>query len=172
MEFLTSHLLKDAALQIDCKIENADMPTTTKDAGFKVKVKGLGEQRVTVKTENLVKKVSAFGLLEQVSEGMGESFAPYCAALLPIVTEHMTYNFSHQIRKYALKTFKNILLAVGEENNIALFQQAMPMFNEQINTALNTMDKKLVKLYLKQLAETLKALNRNNENHRAFLTAD
>lgn len=64
MEFLFSHLLKDAALEIDCKVENADMPTMNKDEGFKVKVKGLGEQRVTVKTENLVKKVSAFSLID------------------------------------------------------------------------------------------------------------
>lgn len=64
MEFLTQHLMKDAALEVDFKMENADMPSTSANAGFNVKVKGLGEQRVSVKTENLVKKTSAFGLLE------------------------------------------------------------------------------------------------------------
>jgi len=105
-------LLKDAQLEIDCKMENSDMPSASE--GFKVKVKGLGEQRVTVKTENLVKKVSAFALIAQVSEGMGTAFAPYAAEMLPIITAHMTYDYSTQIRKFALKTFTNILVAVGE----------------------------------------------------------
>lgn len=119
MEFLTKHLLKDAALEIDCKIENADMPSANE--GFKVKVKGLGEQRVTVKTENLVKKVSAFSLLEQISEGMSTAFAPYVPAVLPIVQQHMTYEFSSKVRKFALRTYKNILVAVGEQQNVAMF---------------------------------------------------
>jgi len=72
MQFLTTHLLKDANLEIDCKVENAELPS--QQEGFKVKVKGLGEQRITVKTENLVKKVSAFALLEQISEGMEAAF--------------------------------------------------------------------------------------------------
>ena len=169
MEFLTKHLLKDAQLEIDCKMENSDMPS--QNEGFKVKVKGLGEQRVTVKTDNLVKKVSAFSLIAQVSEGMGSAFAQYVPQMLPIVTAHMTYDFSTQIRKFALKTFVNILVAVGEEQNIALFQQAFPMFIEQITTkGLAKLDKKVTKTYLKYLAESLKALNRNNERNREFLS--
>lgn len=77
-------------------MENSDMPS--QNEGFKVKVKGLGEQRVTVKTENLVKKVSAFSLIAQVSEGMGSAFAQYVPQMLPIVTAHMTYDFSTQIK--------------------------------------------------------------------------
>jgi hypothetical protein len=150
-------------------MENSDMPS--QNEGFKVKVKGLGEQRVTVKTENLVKKVSAFSLIAQVSEGMGSAFAQYVPQMLPIVTAHMTYDFSTQIRKFALKTFVNILVAVGEEQNIALFQQAFPMFIEQITTkGLAKLDKKVTKTYLKYLAESLKALNRNNERNREFLS--
>lgn len=45
------------------------------------------------------------------------------------------------------------------------------MYMEQITTnGLNKMDKKQVKTYLKYLAETLKALNRNNEYNREFLS--
>lgn len=64
MPFLINHLIKDAQLDVDFKMENADMPQVGGNAGFNVKVKGLGEQRVSVKTENLVKKTSAFGLME------------------------------------------------------------------------------------------------------------
>ena len=79
-----------------------------------MKIKGLGEQRVSVKTESLVKKTSAFGLLAEVSENMGTDLAPYVQHLLPIITQHMTYQHSSKIKKYALTSFKNMLIAVGE----------------------------------------------------------
>mgnify|MGYP001391938718 CR=1 FL=1 len=123
-------------LEVDFKMENADMPSTSGNAGFNVKVKGLGEQRVSVKTENLVKKTSAFGLMEQISSNMGTAFAPYAETLLQVVTAHMTYAHSHQIRKFALKTFKNILVSIGEQKNVALFQQYFPMYVEQVNIHL------------------------------------
>jgi hypothetical protein len=43
MPFLLDKLVKDAQLEVDFKIENADVPTTSSNAGFNVKVKGLGE---------------------------------------------------------------------------------------------------------------------------------
>jgi len=49
---------------------------------------------------------------------MGSTFAPYVEPLLPIICAHMTYNHSNAIRKFALKTFKNMLIAVGEPYNI------------------------------------------------------
>lgn len=121
MEFLTAYLLKDAMLTVDFKLENADAPASSGAAGFNVKIQGLGEQRVSVQTESLVKKTSAFGLFEQVSDNMGSAFAPYAAQLLPVITSHMTYPDSRQIRKFALKTFRNILVAVGEPQNVGLF---------------------------------------------------
>lgn len=59
---------------------------------------------------------------------MGDAFAPYAAHVLQTVAEHMTYAHSHQIRKFALKTFKNILVAVGEQQNVQLFQRYLPVF--------------------------------------------
>jgi len=55
--------VNDANLEVDFKVENADLPTGD-NQGFNIKIKGLGEQRVSVKTEALVKKTSAFGLME------------------------------------------------------------------------------------------------------------
>jgi hypothetical protein len=43
MQFLTQQLMKDAMLEVDFKMENADMPSTGANSGFNVKVKGLGE---------------------------------------------------------------------------------------------------------------------------------
>lgn len=169
MEFLTVQLLKDAMLQVDFKLENADAPSSSGSTGFNVKIQGFGEQRVSVQTESLVKKTSAFGLFEQVSENMGAAFAPYALQLLPVISSHMSYPDSRQIRKFALKTFKNILVAVGEPNNIALFQQHLHLFTDQITLYLNKMDKKNVKLCMQQLAETLKALNEHNDISREFL---
>lgn len=128
MPVLMTSLLADAKLDLDFKMENSDLPNISGNKGINIKVKGLGEQRVTMKTEALVKKTGAFGFMEQISENMGNSFAPYVEPLLPIIIEHMTYTHSKAIRKYALKTFKNMLIAVGETHNISLFQQAFPMY--------------------------------------------
>ena len=82
MQFMTQQLVNDAMLEVDFKMENADMPSTSSNAGFNLKIKGLGEQRFSVKTENLVKKTGAFGLLVEISENMGTAFAPYAQTLL------------------------------------------------------------------------------------------
>jgi TorA maturation chaperone TorD len=52
---------------------------------------------------------------------MGAAFAPWIEALLPLVKEHMTFPHHKEISKLALKTFANMLVAVGEPNNIILF---------------------------------------------------
>lgn len=75
-----------------------------------------------MKTDALVRKTSAFGLMVDVSENMGSAFAPYVEPLLPIISAHMTYAHSHAIRKFALKTFKNMLISIGEPHNIQLFK--------------------------------------------------
>lgn len=50
-----------------------------------------------------------------------------------------------------------------------LFQQYLPVFVAQIEDGLTKMDKKVVKLYLKQLAASLKAMNETNDFQREFL---
>ena len=101
---------------------------------------------------------------------MGKSFAPYTEALLPIVTEHMTYPHNKSVRKYALRTFTNILIAIGEPNNIALLNQAFPTYLQEITKALDKMDQKNTKLWVQQLANILRALNKHNQHERQFLT--
>jgi hypothetical protein len=64
MPVLMTSLLADAKLELDFKMENADMPNVSGDKGITVKVKGLGEQRISMKTEALVKKTGAFGFME------------------------------------------------------------------------------------------------------------
>lgn len=64
MPILLDQLVADAQLDLDFKMENADMPSTTENMAFVQKVKGFGEQRISMNTEALVKKTSAFGLLE------------------------------------------------------------------------------------------------------------
>ena len=63
MPFLMSAVLHDVNLSLDFKMESADLPQTSDNMAMKVKVKGLGEQRVSLNTENLVKKTGAFDLI-------------------------------------------------------------------------------------------------------------
>lgn len=118
MPALMQPILNDANLSLDFRMENADLPQTTDNMSLKVKVKGLGEQRVSLNTENLVKKTGAFALIQQVSENMGKAFAPYVEPLMPIVVNHMTFDHSKAIKKLALKSFTNLLIAAGEPVNV------------------------------------------------------
>ena len=106
------------------------MPSTTDNLEMKIKVKGMGEQKVSMNTDALVSKTGAFCVLQKVSENLGKAFAPFVEPLLPIISQHMSYDHSKAIKKCALKTFKSMLIAVGEPQNVQLFQQAMPMYFE------------------------------------------
>jgi hypothetical protein len=43
MPVLMQQLINDANLEVDFKMENADMPTTGQNQGYNIKIKGLGE---------------------------------------------------------------------------------------------------------------------------------
>ena len=91
MPMLLDQLIVDAKLGLDFKMESADMPSTTDNMKMKIKVKGLGEQNISINTEAVVRKVGAFTILKKVSKNMGQAFAPFVEPLLPVITEHMAY---------------------------------------------------------------------------------
>ena len=132
MPLLLDQLINDCQLDLDFKMESADMPSTTDNMAMKVKVKGFGLQNISMNTHALTSKTGAFAVLQKVSENLGKAFAPFVEPLLPIVSSHMTFAHSKAIRKSALKTFKSMLVAVGEPQNVQLFQSAVPMYFEQI----------------------------------------
>jgi len=85
-------------------------------------MKGLeGSQRLSMNTSALESKMSAFKLINMISESMGTSFSPYVQGLLPIMVENMNYQYSKAIRKFSMKTLNNMLTAMGEPTNITLF---------------------------------------------------
>ena len=118
MPMLLDQLIVDASLNLDFKMESVDMPSTTDNLEMKVKVKGLGDQRVSMNTDALVRKTGAFAVLEKISDNMGMAFAPFVEPLLPIISSHMAFDHSKAIMKLSLKTFKSMLVAVGEPQNV------------------------------------------------------
>jgi len=139
---------------------------------MKIKLKDLGEQVVSMNTEALVRKIGAFSLLEKVSENMKQAFAPYVEPLLPIVTEYMGYEGHKVVKKFAFRIFKNMLVAVGEPQNISLFQQSFPLFVDQANKHFERKMRKKLKIIVKSLADCLRALNKTNQQSRQFLTQE
>jgi hypothetical protein len=90
------NLINDTKLNIDIKMESAELPNEKEgNAGFTFKMKGFeGNQRISMNTSALESKLSAFKLITMISESMGQSFAPYAEVVLPIMVENMTYQFS------------------------------------------------------------------------------
>lgn len=169
MPLLLNQLVADAQLDVDFKMESADMPSTTDNMEMKVKIKGLGEQKVSMNTDALVRKTGAFAVLNKISENMGRAFQPFVEPLLPIISAHMAYDHSKGIRKLALKTFKHMLVAVGEPQNTQLFQQSFPMYVEQLQKALSRHDDKTTRIVMKSLAQNIKALGHCNSDLSALL---
>ena len=172
MPVLLDTIVRDSQLSLDFKMQSADQPVTDTNAGFNVKVnliKGMGEQRVSMNTENLVRKTGAFAVLNKISENMGRAFQPFVEPLLPIISAHMAYDHSKGIRKLALKTFKHMLVAVGEPQNTQLFQQSFPMYVEQLQKALSRHDDKTTRIVMKSLAQNIKALGHCNSDLSALL---
>jgi hypothetical protein len=116
-------LINDTKLNIDIKMENADIPDAKDgNAAITFKLKGLeGNQRISLNTSSLESKMSAFKLISMIAENMGTSFAPYVEVILPIMIENINYQFSKNIRKYSMKTINSITIAIGEPHNVALF---------------------------------------------------
>eukprot|EP00347_Sterkiella_histriomuscorum_P001538 403371652 len=173
MPQLMNNIVNDANLDIDIKMEAADNIKTSdaedKSAGFTVKLKGFeGDQRLSMNTYALESKIGAFKLINMISESMGTSFAPYSGALLPIMISNMTYKYSKAIRKFSMKTINNILTAVGEENNIQLFQSLLPNFFTMITSSLEKEDLKELKIVLKHFWMMIKNLNENNKSSKNY----
>jgi len=114
-------LLEDTKQQIDIKLTSADDPSDD-NAGVTLKLKGFeGQQKISMNTSALESKITAFKLLHQISDNLGKSFAPYCEAVLPIMLENMSYQYSKAVRKFSMKTCVNILNAVSEPVNVVVF---------------------------------------------------
>ena len=63
MPMLLDKLMHDSQLSLDFKMESVDMPSTTDNLEMKIKVKGMGEQKVSMNTDALVSKTGAFCVL-------------------------------------------------------------------------------------------------------------
>jgi hypothetical protein len=175
MPMLLDTLVHDANLNIDFKMEQADLPSTdSKNLSFNVKVtaiKGMGEQRISMNTEAIQKKTSAFALLAQISSKMGVAFAPYCEALMPIVVENATFCYSKNIRKSSLKTLTNMIVAIGEPNNVQILQSTMMnVYFAPLKKAMDQKNGNSARLVLKHFVNNLRELNKVNVANRQFFT--
>ena len=116
-------------------------------------------------------KLTAFKIINQISENLEKSFAPYCEAVLPIMLENFAFKFSEALRKQALKTCVNILHAVSEPINVNVFQVALyPALITQIQKSYEIKDLKALKTLIKHFWLMVKTLNEDNKTHKNYLS--
>ena len=80
-----------------------------------------GQQKITMNTSALESKIAAFKLFSMISDSMGTALAPYSEEIYKLMSDHIQYNLSKQIRKFSFKTIVNILKAVKEPQNVTYF---------------------------------------------------
>ena len=173
MAALLPTLVADTKVDIDIKMESAEMPKTTENHGFTFKMKGFeGNQRLTMNTSALEAKIGAFRLITLISENMGTAFAPFAEVFIPIALENTTYKFSSAIRKFSLKTLNNTLIALGLPHSLTLFTQIFTTLVPTIQDSLKKEDLKELKTLLKHLWFMIKSLNEQQPTQPTFFTAD
>lgn len=170
-DILTS-LINDAKLEIDIKLENAAMPTYNDEGvnSMTLKVKGMeGNQRLSMNTSALESKIGALKLLAMISDNAGKSFGPYCETIMPIAIENMQYALSRAVRKFSLKTIRNILSALNEPHNTGAFKLVFPTFVKGITEALQKEDLKELKLLWKYFYLNCKALTESENSNKDYM---
>mmetsp|Transcript_8900 Transcript_8900/g.6653 ORF Transcript_8900/g.6653 Transcript_8900/m.6653 type:complete len:441 (-) Transcript_8900:55-1377(-) len=151
-------------------MQAADLGEEAGKASITLKVKGFeGEQRLSMNTSALESKVAAFRLFMMVAENTKKAFKPYCQAVLPIMIQHIDYKYSRAVRKFAMKTVRNILVSLGEPDNVVVFKGIFPQYCQMIQKANATKDLKELKLVIKHLFLSSKALSEENETHRNYM---
>ena len=172
MPLLKDQLIADAKLSLDFKMTSVDDVKTDKNTAMRVKVQGLGEQVVSMKTEALVRKTMSLHVIEHFALRMGKSFAPFIEEFFPVIKDHLSYAFNKKIRSYAIKCFTAMLGSASEPVNTQMFQACVPIFFQELTTSLSRKDEKVTKVLIKGLANSLRTLSRYNSSDRQFLSVD
>lgn len=128
-------------------------------------------QTLMCNISELEAKIAAFSHIYKVSEAMGEGFKQYVDDVLPIMMKHLDYT-SRAIRKYALKTLANLIVAKGEPDNLVLFRNIYDALALRIIMANKKSDVKELKLLFKGLFLSMRAIKDNNEDKALFTTPD
>ena len=172
MQAILPTLISDTKLEIDIKLTSADdiEGQDSKSAGVTLKLKGFeGDQKISMNTSALEAKVMAFKLINSISEHLGTSQTGFSEVVLPVMLQHLTYNFSKAIRKYAMKTCVNIVHVVGPQYNVSLFQAILQPFVEIIKSGIENQDLKNLKMTLKHLWLMIKTLNEDEKQTKNYL---
>lgn len=121
MPLLRDQLIKDANLSLDFKMTSVEDATPDDNQAMRVKIQGFGEQKISMKTEALVRKTTALHVIQHCSIRMGKAFAPFVQDFFPIVKELLSYSFNKKVRSYAVKCFVAMLGSASEPLNTQMF---------------------------------------------------
>lgn len=169
-------LIKDATQEVKITHkETREGEVATKEetqTAMSFKVFGMeNTQTLMCNISELEAKIAAFSHIYKVSEAMGESFQPYVDDVLPIMMKHLDYT-SRAVRKHALKTLANLIVARGESQNLLLFRQIFDALALRIIVANKKQDVKELKLLFKGLFLSMRAIRDNNDDQALFATPD
>ena len=128
-------------------------------------------QTLMCNISELEAKISAFRHIYEVSEAMGQSFKPYVDKILPIMMSHLDYT-SRAVRKHAMKTLANLIIALGEPDNLVLFRKIFDSLALKILVVNKKQDVKELKLLFKGLFLCMRAVRDNNEDKVLFASPE
>lgn len=104
-------------------------------------------------TNALESKINALEIINNLAANLGPAFFDYVELVANLLNSQLlTYSYSRAIRKLAVKTIKNLLMACSDSN------QMKALFNLLYPTLKTTIEEKLTKTDFADLRYLLKEL--------------
>lgn len=126
------HVLKaldihvDFHLQDEMKVNEKPVEKKMAQAVFDLKMLG-GKKILSVNTDALEIKINAANAIYAISKNVKKAFLPFVEETKGVISKYLDYKYSREIRKSCLKTVYNLIVACGEETQMAeLFNQFLP----------------------------------------------
>ena len=154
MPDLMTKLFEDSQVEVDFKLEDAELPNTNDEDLTTVtfKLKGLeGQKKLSLNTNALETKINAIGVTKALAQNLGTTYEPYVPATVEKFVPLFAYKFSRAVRGCAVECCQYLILALSKESDrIELMQSLTPAFEQCLAQYLERKDTDEVVTLLKE----------------------
>ena len=160
MPSIMEKLLAGTQANVDFKLEDAELPTTTDDKMTSVtfKMKGLeGQKKLSLNTTALETKINSTQVIRALAENLGKTFLPYVEKTYQVISELFEYKYSKAVRMCAVECCQFLVEACED---VTMKEQLMSEMHNKfevcIQTSLKKKDTDEIVVFLKEYYHCIK----------------
>lgn len=161
MPEIMEKLLAGSQVEVDFKLEDADLPNTQTDENLTsvtFKMKGIeGQKKLSLNTSALETKVNSTQVVRALAQNLETTFFPYVEKTYEVMAELFEYKYSRAVRASALETCQYLLTACKElDQQEQLMGQLTTKFESAVDSALRKKDSEELVLLLREYYHCIK----------------